>query len=111
MPITLECKTIQILLWKSYIYSILSVTRRYGPEDTDYRNSKSEFAKIKFDIDAGKIKNTTASAFLIFVNTDFTPLFNWNTKQIFVTVVAEYQNKGFVSIRSPNKAAVSNRVI
>ena len=31
-----------------------SVTRRYGPENTDYRNSKSEFARLTFDIDAGK---------------------------------------------------------
>ncbi|KAG2199923.1 signal peptidase 22kDa subunit [Mucor mucedo] len=54
------------------------VTRRYGPENTDYRNSKSEFARLSFDVDA-----------------DFTPMFNWNTKQVFVTVVAEYQSKNF----------------
>ncbi|KAI8056310.1 signal peptidase 22kDa subunit [Gilbertella persicaria] len=58
--------------------NIKIVTRRYGPEDTDYRNSKSEFARLTFDIDA-----------------DFTPMFNWNTKQVFVTVVADYQNKQF----------------
>ncbi|KAI8087565.1 signal peptidase 22kDa subunit [Thamnidium elegans] len=57
---------------------INSVTRRYGPENTDYRSSKSEFARLTFDIDA-----------------DFTPMFNWNTKQVFVTVVAEYQSKNF----------------
>ncbi|RCH80263.1 hypothetical protein CU098_001062, partial [Rhizopus stolonifer] len=44
--------------------NIKIVTRRYGPEDTDYRNN-------------------------------FTPMFNWNTKQVFVTVVADYQNKQF----------------
>jgi hypothetical protein len=27
---------------------------------------------------------------------DFTPLFNWNTKQVFVTVVAEYESKTHV---------------
>ncbi|KAI8389474.1 signal peptidase 22kDa subunit [Blakeslea trispora] len=58
--------------------SINVVTRRYGPENTDYRNSKSEFARLTFDIDA-----------------DFTPMFNWNTKQVFVTVVAEYENDYF----------------
>ncbi|KAI7906725.1 signal peptidase 22kDa subunit [Cokeromyces recurvatus] len=58
--------------------NIRVVTRRYGPENTDYRNSKSEFARFQFDVDA-----------------DFTPLFNWNTKQIFVTVVAEYETKNF----------------
>ncbi|KAI9487435.1 MAG: signal peptidase 22kDa subunit [Benjaminiella poitrasii] len=58
--------------------NIKVVTRRYGPENTDYRNSKSEFVRFQFDIDA-----------------DFTPLFNWNTKQVFVTAVAEYQSKNF----------------
>ncbi|KAI9015805.1 signal peptidase 22kDa subunit [Phycomyces nitens] len=51
------------------------VNRRYGPEHYDYRSTKSEFARVLFDVDA-----------------DFTPLFNWNTKQIFVTVVAEYES-------------------
>jgi signal peptidase complex subunit 3 len=27
---------------------------------------------------------------------DFTPIFNWNTKQVFVTVVADYQTDKFV---------------
>ncbi|KAI8353654.1 signal peptidase 22kDa subunit [Choanephora cucurbitarum] len=58
--------------------SLSVVTRRYGPDNTDYRNSKSEFARLLFDIDA-----------------DFTPMFNWNTKQVFVTVVAEYENDYF----------------
>ncbi|EPB88464.1 Signal peptidase complex subunit [Mucor circinelloides] len=58
--------------------NIKIVTRRYGPEDTDYRDRNSEFARLAFDIDA-----------------DFTPLFNWNTKQVFVTVVAQYENEKF----------------
>ncbi|KAG1138591.1 hypothetical protein G6F37_010400 [Rhizopus arrhizus] len=49
------------------------VSRRFGPENQDYRKP-SEFARLSFDIDA-----------------DFSPLFDWNTKQIFVTVVADYQ--------------------
>ncbi|KAI9306410.1 signal peptidase 22kDa subunit [Cunninghamella echinulata] len=53
-------------------------TRRYGPapDRYDYRNSKSEFTRLAFNLDA-----------------DFTPLFNWNTKQIFVSVVADYESK------------------
>ncbi|KAI8887063.1 signal peptidase 22 kDa subunit [Backusella circina FSU 941] len=58
--------------------NIKLVTRRYGTDGTDYRDSKSEFARLKFDIDA-----------------DFTPVFNWNTKQVFVTVVADYQTDKF----------------
>ncbi|CEI89945.1 hypothetical protein RMCBS344292_04281 [Rhizopus microsporus] len=50
-----------------------SVARRFGPENQDYRK-KTEFARLSFDIDA-----------------DFSELFNWNTKQIFVTVVADYE--------------------
>ncbi|KAG0187798.1 Signal peptidase complex subunit 3 [Apophysomyces sp. BC1034] len=52
------------------------VSRRYGPDSYDYGNSKSEFGRLSFDLDA-----------------DFTPLFDWNTKQVFVTVVAEYESK------------------
>ncbi|CEJ05007.1 hypothetical protein RMCBS344292_18955 [Rhizopus microsporus] len=53
--------------------NIKVVARRFGPENQDYRK-KSEFARLSFDIDA-----------------DFSKLFNWNTKQIFVTVVADYE--------------------
>ncbi|KAI7883156.1 signal peptidase 22 kDa subunit [Lichtheimia hyalospora FSU 10163] len=52
------------------------VSRRYGPEYYDYGTPKSHFAKVNFDLDV-----------------DFTPVFNWNTKQVFVTVVAEYESK------------------
>ncbi|ORY97965.1 signal peptidase 22kDa subunit [Syncephalastrum racemosum] len=50
------------------------VSRRYGPDHYDYGTPKSHFARLTFDIDA-----------------DFTPVFNWNTKQVFVTVVANYE--------------------
>ncbi|KAI8141278.1 signal peptidase subunit-domain-containing protein [Fennellomyces sp. T-0311] len=53
-----------------------SVSRRYGPDYYDYGTPKSHFARLTFDLDA-----------------DFTPIFNWNTKQVFVTVVAEYETK------------------
>jgi hypothetical protein len=29
---------------------------------------------------------------------DFTPIFDWNTKQIFVTVAAEYQTHHYVRV-------------
>lgn len=62
------------------IWIIYSVSRRYGPEYYDYGTPKSHFAKVNFDLDV-----------------DFTPVFNWNTKQVFVTVVAEYESKTHVS--------------
>ncbi|KAI9246872.1 signal peptidase 22kDa subunit [Phascolomyces articulosus] len=52
------------------------VSRRYGPDYFDYGTPKSHFARLAFDLDA-----------------DFTPIFNWNTKQVFVTVIAEYETK------------------
>ncbi|KAG2220024.1 hypothetical protein INT45_012200 [Circinella minor] len=52
------------------------VSRRYGPDYYDYGTPKSHFARLAFDLDA-----------------DFTPIFNWNTKQVFVTVIAEYESK------------------
>ncbi|KAG1437916.1 hypothetical protein G6F56_012870 [Rhizopus delemar] len=42
------------------------VARRFGPENQDYKK-KSEFVRFSFDVDA-----------------DFTELFHWNTKQVFV---------------------------
>ncbi|KAI9315627.1 signal peptidase 22kDa subunit [Dichotomocladium elegans] len=52
------------------------VSRRYGPDYYDYGKPKSDFARLTFDLDV-----------------DFTPVFNWNTKQVFATVVAEYETK------------------
>ncbi|KAI8062602.1 signal peptidase subunit-domain-containing protein [Gongronella butleri] len=66
------------------------VARRYGPEQYDYRNSKSQFARLNFDLDA-----------------DFRPMFNWNTKQIFVTLVAEYAS----DTHNDNKIVVWDRII
>ncbi|CAO3673282.1 unnamed protein product [Rhizopus stolonifer] len=54
------------------------VARRFGPENQDYKK-KSEFVRFSFDVDA-----------------DFTELFHWNTKQVFVTLVAEYQTDKYV---------------
>jgi signal peptidase complex subunit 3 len=39
-----------------------------------------DYAKVDFDIDA-----------------DFTPLFNWNTKQVFLSLAADYDSKAHVS--------------
>jgi hypothetical protein len=59
---------------------------------------------IKFDLDAGwsfKMKWSMClliSTFLIIMlSLDLSDLFNWNTKQLFVSVVAEYETKTHVS--------------
>lgn len=57
-------------------------------------NTEQEFAFVKFDIDVGEI--TDRSTLLKETNiTDFKPLFNWNTKQLFAYVVAEYTTDKF----------------
>jgi len=42
---------------------------------------------------------------------DFTPLFNWNTKQVFVTVVAQYENEKFVCTKKERCAFFKHWVI
>ncbi|ORX51544.1 signal peptidase 22 kDa subunit [Hesseltinella vesiculosa] len=70
--------------------TIRIATRRYGPDSYDYRNSKNEFARLNFNI-----------------NADLSPMFNWNTKQIFLTVVAEYETKS----HDANKIVLWDRII
>ncbi|KAL1928474.1 hypothetical protein VTP01DRAFT_2830 [Rhizomucor pusillus] len=66
------------------------VSRRYGPDYYDYGTPKSHFARLTFDIDA-----------------DFTPVFNWNTKQVFVAVVAEYETES----HSRNSIVIWDKII
>ncbi|GAA5860934.1 hypothetical protein JCM8547_003893 [Rhodosporidiobolus lusitaniae] len=49
-----------------------------------------EFAFLKFDL-----------------NADLTPLFNWNTKQVFVSLVADYSTKQY----SANSVVVWDRIV
>ncbi|RUS17083.1 hypothetical protein BC937DRAFT_90445 [Endogone sp. FLAS-F59071] len=50
------------------------VTGRYGADHFDYGKRTNEFAVLSFNL-----------------NADLQPLFNWNTKQLFVSLVAEYE--------------------
>ncbi|KAL4894499.1 signal peptidase subunit-domain-containing protein [Aspergillus ambiguus] len=54
-----------------------------------YSTKKEEYAQIRFDLDA-----------------DLTPLFNWNTKQLFVYVYASYSSSDKTSTRLPNSEAI-----
>ncbi|KAG0177397.1 Signal peptidase complex subunit [Apophysomyces sp. BC1021] len=73
------------------------VSRRYGPDSYDYGNSKSEFGRLSFDLDA-----------------DFTPLFDWNTKQVFNrnaivlwdTIITSKDNANLTLRNVPNKYAL-----
>ncbi|KAI8581299.1 hypothetical protein K450DRAFT_232391 [Umbelopsis ramanniana AG] len=75
---------------KVNVRDIRVIQSRYGPDYFDYGRKTSEFGMLKFDIDA-----------------DLTPLFNWNTKQVFVTVVAEYETK----THNKNQVVVWDKII
>ncbi|KAI9299149.1 signal peptidase 22 kDa subunit [Neoconidiobolus thromboides FSU 785] len=63
----------------------------YGGHYSDsYLKDPADFVSAKMDI-----------------NADFSSLFNWNTKQIFVYVVVDYGNKNFTE----NKVVVWDRII
>ncbi|OCH88646.1 signal peptidase subunit [Obba rivulosa] len=55
-----------------------------------YRNKDQDFAFVTFNVSA-----------------DLTPLFNWNTKQLFVYLAAEYTNKQGVS----NEVVIWDRIV
>ncbi|KAK0510733.1 hypothetical protein JMJ35_007165 [Cladonia borealis] len=59
-----------------------------------YSPKKEEYAHIKFDLDA-----------------DFTSLFNWNTKQIFVWVTATYPSSKTSSSAPPSQAIIWDTII
>ncbi|PVU97179.1 hypothetical protein BB559_002127 [Furculomyces boomerangus] len=62
-----------------------------GPYDYyDKTSSKADFARVKFDI-----------------NTDLSKLFNWNTKQLFIYLMVEYDNTKNVD----NKVIIWDRII
>ncbi|CAO3681402.1 unnamed protein product [Umbelopsis vinacea] len=75
---------------KVKVKDIRVVQSRYGPDYFDYGRKTSEFGMLKFDLDA-----------------DLSPLFNWNTKQVFVTVVAEYETK----THNKNQVVVWDKII
>jgi hypothetical protein len=47
---------------------------------------------VDFNITAGGCCNALGAAVVLKRSTDFTPLFNWNTKQIFIYLQAEYNS-------------------
>ena len=62
-----------------------------------YANKNQDFTFVNFNLTAGTSMSRTPR-----VSTDhapdLTPLFNWNTKQLFLYVSAEYENKRGVSV-------------
>lgn len=74
----------------------------------EYANIESEFAFVKMKIEAGSFSyfsislSFRATLFfylfpLFYSSKDLTSLFNWNTKQLFICVVAEYNTDTHVS--------------
>ncbi|MCJ1265988.1 hypothetical protein MMC22_005870 [Lobaria immixta] len=59
-----------------------------------YSSKKEEYAHIKFDLDA-----------------DFSSLFNWNTKQLFVYILATWPSSTTVSSTPPSQAIIWDTII
>ncbi|KAL9100965.1 MAG: hypothetical protein Q9163_003729 [Psora crenata] len=59
-----------------------------------YSTKREEYAHIKFDLDA-----------------DFTSLFNWNTKQVFVWIMATYPSSSPVPESRPSQAVIWDTII
>ncbi|KAK9474761.1 putative microsomal signal peptidase [Dipodascopsis tothii] len=55
-----------------------SITVKYGRPQGGYNYKRQEYATAKFSVEA-----------------DLTPLFNWNTKQVFVYLTASYPGKPY----------------
>ena len=58
--------------------SVPKLTVKYSRAPRSYSSKQQEYAHLKFDVDV-----------------DFTPLFHWNTKQVFAFLVAKYPGDKF----------------
>nr|VWP02495.1 D-xylose-proton symporter [Ganoderma boninense] len=61
-----------------------------------YSNKNQDFTFVNFNLTAGCISpfaEVLVSVLTQSLFQDLTPLFNWNTKQLFLYVAAEYENK------------------
>ena len=56
-------------------------------------NKNQDFAFVNFNVTAGSIPAVSHECLYLPIAPDLTPLFNWNTKQLFLYVSAEYENK------------------
>jgi len=78
-----------------------------------YSSKKEEYAHIRFDLDAGW--STTQHLLLNYLftkrSTDFTSLFNWNTKQLFVWVLATYPSSTSSPTAPPSQAIIWDTII
>ena len=61
-------------------------------------NSPNDVAQVLLDIKGGITHNNQSIIlFQVAISLDFTPLFDWNTKQLFLYVVASYETDDHVS--------------
>ncbi|KAL1886091.1 Signal peptidase complex subunit [Paecilomyces lecythidis] len=84
-----------------------------------YSSKKEEYARISFDLDAGMVlsllrdeeqyiwKTREANSLIRYDTTDLSPLFNWNTKQLFVYVFASYPS----SDASPSSSVTTSESV
>lgn len=81
--------------------------RVLGRSNNERRPPEREFAFAKFDLVTGESQLTGREECSTVVpvadpsreSPDLSPLFNWNTKQVFVYLVADYSTKSHVSLR------------
>ena len=76
-----------------------------------YSPRKEEYAHIKFDLDAGQFVSTNLQRPNLSVTLDFTSLFNWNTKQLFVWVLATYPSSESTATTPHTKAIIWDTII
>lgn len=67
--------------------------RRFPGNARRYVNKNQDFAFVNFNVTAGSIPAVSHECLYLPIAPDLTPLFNWNTKQLFLYVSAEYENK------------------
>jgi signal peptidase complex subunit 3 len=83
------------------------------------RSAKArEYAFVKFDLRTGQFalsglqeESSGRKAKLTTVLSDLRPLFNWNTKQVFVSLVADYSTPSYVSSASLGVSSLRRNIL
>lgn len=79
-----------------------------------YATKKEEYAQIRFDLDAGTSspqQNSNNDSGANGIILDLSPLFNWNTKQLFVYVYAAYSSSDDPSATPQSQSIIWDSII
>lgn len=88
------------------------VLRRYTGTNVHYGQLNHEYSFVRLDVNAGACPLLILICFvsnktLLAASIDLTPLFNWNTKQLFIYVVGEYASAN----GTQNEIVVWDRIV